>query len=46
LWFVAYVASDTASTMSMASSYERSTSPEHFGPVDSYDLLPIGMFVS
>jgi hypothetical protein len=38
---VAYVASDTASTMSMASSYERSTSPEHFGPVDSYDLLPI-----
>jgi hypothetical protein len=27
--------------MSMASSYERSTSPEHFGPVDSYDLLPI-----
>ncbi|XP_008192867.2 ral GTPase-activating protein subunit beta isoform X9 [Tribolium castaneum] len=34
-------ASDTASTMSMASSYDRSTSPEHFGPVDSYDLMPI-----
>lgn len=40
-----YIASDTVSMASMASS-ERSTTPDHFGPND-YDpfLLPLGMFI-
>lgn len=44
LYFVAYVASDTASTVSMASSSDHpSVSSDYSGATEICDVLPSGM---